>query len=176
VEQGRRGEPEPILQSMAEHQLYSALPQGTITYSHVGLRNESTIDLMLIPSQLRPLMISCQVYEVDHGSDHKATSLKLNYQRRPWKTPPQRRSYNMADWDSIRQTLQVQLGPAPVVTNTDDLDKATQGLESQIQNLLQEMIPPPKAFPYAKRWWSKELTQLRKEYNYRRNQWTAESR
>jgi hypothetical protein len=134
------------------------------------MENESTIDLMLIPSQLQPRVISCQIHSVDHGSDHRAIALKLNYQRRPWKVPLQQRAYNMADWDSIQQTLQAQIGPVPGIANTDNLDKAAQELVSQIQSLLQEKIPPPKAFPYTKRWWSRELTQLRKEYNYQRNQ------
>ena len=55
------------------------------------------------------------------------------------------------------------------------MDKASQELEDYFKSL-QEKIPPPKAFPYAKRWWSQELTNLRKEYNYLRNQWTTAKR
>ena len=74
----RQGEGEPILQFMAEHQLWSALPQGTTTYSNDSTSKESTIDLMLVPSLFRPMIISCQTYGIDHGSDHRAISLKLN--------------------------------------------------------------------------------------------------
>ncbi|RFU26788.1 hypothetical protein B7463_g9554, partial [Scytalidium lignicola] len=38
------------------------------------------------------------------------------------------------------------------------------------------MISPPKPFPYVKRWWTIELSRLRKEYNYRHNQWTSATR
>src|SRR5450432_4525684 len=82
----------------------------------------------------------------------------------------------MADWDNIRQMAYLQLGQPPIIATTGDLDRAAQDLVDYVQNLLQEKIPPPKEFPYAKRWWSRELTNLRKEYNYRRNQWTAAKR
>ena len=172
----RQGEGEPILQFMAEHQLWSALPQGTTTYSNDSTSKESTIDLMLVPSLFRPMIISCQTYGINHGSDHRAISLKLNGYSQLWKIPLQRRSYNMAVWEDIRQTARARLGRPPTITTTNDLDKAAHQLETQIQSILQEKIPPPKAFPYAKRWWSRELTNLRKEYNYRRNQWTAAKR
>ena len=174
VHTNRQGEAEPILQFLMEHQLCSVLPQGTTTYQGSG--HESTIDLMLIPSLLQPAVESCQIHEVDHGSDHKAIALKLRLEGQAWKIPLQRRSYNMADWEDIRTTAQERIGPPPCIASTSDLDNAAQRLENQVQELLQEKIPPPKAFPYAKRWWSRELTNLRREYNHWRNQWTAAKR
>jgi len=88
----------------------------------------------------------------------------------------QRRLYNIADWEDIKQTVQNQLGNPPIIATIDDLDKATQELENHIQKLLQEKVPSPKVLPYTKRWWSRELTNLQKEYNHYRNQWTAAKR
>lgn len=82
----------------------------------------------------------------------------------------------MADWDKIRTSVRLQLQEAPPIYSVSGLDQAAERLERTVQKALREKIPPPKPFPYAKRWWSYELTQLRHEYNYRRNQWTAATR
>lgn len=48
ISESRRGEAESIIQFMIEHQLWSALPQGTKTYRHNSKGIETTLDLMLI--------------------------------------------------------------------------------------------------------------------------------
>jgi hypothetical protein len=149
VHTNQQREAEPILQFIIEHQLWSGLPQGTTTYQ--GSEHESTIDLMLIPSHLQPIVESCQIYKVDHSSDHKAIALKLRLQGQAWKIPLQRRLYNIADWEDICITAQECIGLSPHIALASDLDSAVQRLESQVQELLQEKIPLPKAFPYAKR-------------------------
>jgi hypothetical protein len=88
--------------------------------------------------------------------------------------PRKYRSYNMVDWDNIRTNL--RLGPAPIINSKEDLDKGAQELEERVQEILQNSTPEAKPLPYAKRWWTLELTNLRRDYNQKRNQWTASKR
>ncbi|KFZ18004.1 hypothetical protein V501_01420, partial [Pseudogymnoascus sp. VKM F-4519 (FW-2642)] len=89
-----------------------------------------------------------------------------------WTTPKQRRSYNMANWDAIREMVQEALRTPPNIESTDELEQAASQLETAVQQALEKNIPIPRAFPYPKRWWTRELTDLRKEYNFQRNQRT----
>jgi exonuclease III len=88
------GEAEPILELLGEFQLWSALPQGTTTFRNWGNTQQSTINLMLISSSLRQRIQACKTHDTDHGSDHSATFLTLNY-KLELEIPKQRRSYNM---------------------------------------------------------------------------------
>ena len=169
---GRRGEGDLILQFMTEQELWSALPQGTPTYHNLGETTLTTIDLTLLSLKLQPAVQACQIDPTDHGSDHFATMLTLRHMMQVCTTPKQRRSYNMASWEAIRGTIQEALGPPPCIEATEDLEQAAATLETAVQQALEKNIPIPKPFPYPKRWWTQELTQLRKEYNFRRNQWT----
>src|SRR4030081_519948 len=167
----RIGEGEPILNFMIQHQLYSALPQGIITYTNKAETSCTTIDLFLIPMQLQASVYQCQKYNIDHGSDHKAMALTLRVEEYINTQPRKYRSYNMVDWDNIRMNL--RLGPTPIITSKEDLDKGAQELEERVQEILQNSTPEAKPLPYAKRWWTLELTNLRRDYNQKRNQWTA---
>lgn len=134
---------------------------------------------MLISDNLQPEILKCGTHDADHGadhgSDHSAISLVLERQH-PWKIPTQRRSYNMADWAKITEIVESKLGPVPEINSTEELDRAARMLESTVQSALQQAIPASKSFPYVKRWWSFEVNQLRREYNWRRNLWTTATR
>jgi hypothetical protein len=45
-----------------------------------------------------------------------------------------------------------------------------------VQQILQNSNLETKPLPYAKRWWTLELTNLRRDYNQKRNQWTVSKR
>ncbi|MGH7746248.1 MAG: hypothetical protein ACREQ5_16040, partial [Candidatus Dormibacteria bacterium] len=82
----------------------------------------------------------------------------------------------MANWEEIRQALSAKIQLPPALDTTKDLDVGARQLEESVQQILKELIPPPKPFPYAKRWWSLDLTIKRRDYNWKRNQWTASQR
>jgi hypothetical protein len=43
----------------------------------------------------------------------------------------------------------------------DQLDQAAEDLVALVNAILEEMVPRAKPSPYVKRWWTKELSQLR---------------
>jgi len=93
----RLGEGEPILDFMMEHQLYSALPRGTITFCNEPGTSKSTIDLALVPMQLQHRVRMCQISETDHGSDHNAIELVLETEEAAETLQRKYRSYNIAN-------------------------------------------------------------------------------
>ncbi len=67
---GQQGEAEPLDELMAELNLQSLLPRGTVTYSARTVN--STIDLIFTTSRLSDEIEQSEVYESNHGSDHVA--------------------------------------------------------------------------------------------------------
>ena len=74
----RQGEADDIIDLMTDLGLQSLLPRGSITYE--GARGESTIDLVLSSEELADDRLACHLYEVDHGSDHRAISTNFAIQ------------------------------------------------------------------------------------------------
>jgi len=64
------------------------------------------------------------------------------------------------------------LNTSSSLDNKDDLDQAAEVLESVVNTTLEEMVPRAKLSPYTKRWWTKELTQLRHKLTTLRNRVT----
>lgn len=55
----------------------------------------------------------------------------------------------------------------------NQLDQAAEDLVALVNTTLEDMIPRAKPSPYAKRWWTKELLQLRHQLTVLRNQVTT---
>ena len=127
-----------LLQFMTEQELWSVLPQGTPTYHNLGETVVTTIDLMLLSTKLQPAVQSCQTDSVDHGSDHFAVTLTLRHMMQVWTTPQQRRSYNMANWDAIREMVREKLRTPPNIESADELEQAASQLETAVQQALEK--------------------------------------
>lgn len=166
----RQGEAEPIVDLMNEHGLRSLLPRGTKTWQ--GPDKESTIDLMLATSELADEMVTCAVHPTEHGSDHRAieTTFDVTTPERP--TVPRLMLKN-APWTMIAARVEDNLRPLPwmvdVQTQTDQLMKV-------VLEAIYELTPRGQPQPYAKRWWTKDLTRLRRVYTFWRNQARAQRR
>ncbi|KAM4058194.1 endonuclease-reverse transcriptase domain-containing protein [Hirsutella rhossiliensis] len=107
---------------------------------------ESTIDLVLASAELADELTSCVIHPTEHGSDHRAIQTTFDI-RVPERTFPQRLMLKNAPWIAIATRVEDELRPLP-------------------------WTPPP----YAKRWWTKDLTRLRRTYTYWRNQARAQRR
>ena len=171
VGRDRLGEAEPLVQFILQHQLWSALPHSTITYHNNGNRQQTTIDLMLIPSMWRPAVQWCKTVE-DHGSDHFPITIALQLARQRETRTYKYRCFNNVNWAEVQVALELRLGSIPRVQDKMGLDEAAYNFERIVQQTLFETIPAAKPFPYAKRWWTRELTNLRDKYHKCRNKWT----
>ncbi|KAJ6437653.1 reverse transcriptase [Purpureocillium lavendulum] len=143
----RQGEGEPIIDLMNEHGLRSLLPRETRTWQGSG--QESTIDLILTTSELADEMMICAPHTTDHGSDHRAIQTTFDVALPERVTTP-RLMFKNAPWNLIR-------------TRADQLMRV-------VVLAIDDLTPRAEPTPYAKRWWTRDLTQLRRSYTFWRNQ------
>ena len=66
----RQGEADPIVDFIGDFSLQSLLPRGVKTWARNG--QESTIDLIFASDELATTLLKCGVYDIEHGSDHRA--------------------------------------------------------------------------------------------------------
>ncbi|KJZ70299.1 hypothetical protein HIM_10306 [Hirsutella minnesotensis 3608] len=170
VSPSRQGEGQPIIDLMNDFGLSSLLRRGTKTWQR--LDEESTIDLVLATMELADEVTSCMIHPTEHGSDHRAIQTTFDI-RVPERTFPQRLMLKNAPWIAIATRVEDELRPLPwdvgVQTQADQLMRV-------VTEVLHDLTPRAQPPPYAKRWWTKDLTRLRQMYTYWRNQARAQRR
>ncbi|OAQ59084.1 retrovirus polyprotein [Purpureocillium lilacinum] len=160
----RQGEGEPIIDLMSEHGLCSLLPRGTKTWQ--GPESESTIDLVLATSELADEMVACAIHPTEHGSDHRAIQTTFDVEM-PERSAPERLLFKNAPWIMIAAKVEDDLRPLPW---TVDVQTQADQLMRVVLEAIHELTPRAPPLPYAKRWWTKDLTRLRRAYTFWRNQ------
>ena len=146
VASARQGEADPIIDLMGAQAMHSLLPRGTKTWQRGEM--ETTIDLTLATSGLAAAMTRCEVYETEHGSDHRAitTTFDMALPPRPRK---ERLLFKNAPWNKIREVLAHRLGDLPLDTSVQE---QADELTDTVRNTVWELTPRAKQSPYAKRW------------------------
>ena len=163
VSEESQGAAEPIIEMMGEQGLISLLKSGIITRDQGG--DESTIDLMLASQGLANFVIFCKIHDSDHGSDHLAIETRFNLEA-PVQTQAERLLFKEVPWQQIREATSkiLESSPPPIGTQ-GKCDR----LMDAVSQAVQAHTLKAKPSPYAKRWWSKELTELRGAQSRLRN-------
>lgn len=166
----RQGEADPIINFMNRWSLESLLPRGTKTWQNAT--HATTIDLVLASKELASNVLRCKVHDTEHGSDHRAIETAFDVDIPDHATQP-RLLFKNAPWKAIReriaQALQYRLACGDVQRQADRLMKV-------VLDAVSTLTPRAEPSPYAKRWWTKDLTKLRCVYTYWRNRARAQRR
>jgi hypothetical protein len=137
------------------------LKAGTITWEHQTARMSSTPDTVFASHRLASDMVCCDIHIVDYGSDYKGIVLETSIFLDNYKEKEKKRLYYNADWEAIRVTFKQNLATRYTWTSLDtksQLDQAVEDLVALVNTTLDEMVPRAKPSPYAKRWWTRELS------------------
>ena len=164
VSMQRQGEADPIIDFIGDFSLHSLLPRRVKTWARNG--QQSTIDLVLASDQLAASLIKCGVHGVEHGSDHRAIETTFNIAP-PEQIVVQRLLLKNAPWKAIQERIARALQSTSVHEGTQT---QTDQLMTIVLEAVHALTPKAKPSPYAKRWWTGNLTNLRRIYTYQRNQ------
>src|SRR5258706_4875561 len=169
VSMERQGEADLIIDLMNEFTLNSLLPRGTKTWH--GGDYETTIDLVLVSEELKDTAVKCTLYGTEHGSDHRAIEGVFDISV-PIPRPQERLLLKNAPWKEINTRIANSLG----LSSDGTVQEKTDRLMAAVIEAVYTLTPKAKPSPYAKRWWTSDLTQLRRIYTYWRNRARAERR
>ncbi|KAI7978758.1 hypothetical protein EIK77_001188, partial [Talaromyces pinophilus] len=170
----RQGEADLIIDFMNDFALTSLLKRGTKTWQGGGQGGdyESTIDLVLASENLTDSMVKCAIHGTEHGSDHRAIETVFDIPR-PSANHQERLLLKNAPWKEINARIARALNSTPA---EGTLQQRTDRLMSVVLEAVHAVTPKAKPSPYAKRWWTTDLTQLRHIYTYWRNHARSERR
>ena len=167
----RRYEGTPIVHLAHEYGLRSMLPAGTVTWEHHGKRQHSTIDVILASDGLAARLLRCQVHEHDHGSDHRAIALELDIQGPSQQAQQTRMLPEKANWSQIGRQIKRRLRTLPLSepSTLESLDFVAEGFLAVVIDVVHRRVPRARPSPHSKRWWSTNLTLLRRSLSSTRN-------
>jgi hypothetical protein len=151
----RHGEADPIIDFMNRWRLESLLPRGTKTWQSATYA--TTIDLMLASQELASDVLKCKIHDTEHRSDHRAIETSFDVEVLDHATQP-RLLFKNALWKAIRERIALVLRDRPL---DSDVQKQTNRLMQVVLEAVNTLILKAKASPYAKRWWTQDLTKLR---------------
>lgn len=168
----RRGDGDRVVDFIQETGLNSLLLAGTITWEHQSMDITSTVDLILGSKAVQEELVHCRIHNPDHSSDHKPIEIEVDISSAIEPPAQGKRLYKDAEWSRIRRKVLDRIGDGSVLSRIFDpslLDIAASSFTNQVDIVLEEEVPKAKASPYAKRWWTKELTVLRDGFTEKRN-------
>ena len=151
------------------HNFQLISPRGIPTH-----RSGTTIDLYFVNNNVNlGLFTTCKINtDLDSSSDHYPIHLNIPTNQDIPDTIP-RRNLNKADWKKGRKILKhlERTDPLPNFNNNihnpvEWLDDYAAKLTKRIQQALFECTPILKINYHTKRWWSKDLANIRKEQNH----------
>jgi exonuclease III len=163
VSVARQGEADPIIDLMNDFMLRSLLRRDTKTWQSGGY--ETTIDLVLASEELANANIKCAIHGTEHGSDHRTIETVFDISV-PAPKQEERLLFKNAPWKEINNRIANILRDRPMGTT---VQQKTDRLMLAVSEAVQTLTPRAKPSPYAKRWWTDDLTQLRHVYTYWRN-------
>lgn len=166
----RQGEADPIVDFMSRWKLENLLPRGTKMWQ-IAMQ-ATTIDLMLASQELASDFLKCKIHETEHGSDHRAIETSFDVEVPDHATPP-RLLFNNALWNAIRERIVQALHDRRAC---GDVQRQADRLMQVVLEAFNTLTPKAKPSPYAKRWWTSDLTKLRQVYTYWRNKTRAQRR
>jgi exonuclease III len=166
----RQGEADQIINLMNEFDLMSLLQRGTKTWS--GGDFETTVDLVLASADLASSTVKCMIHSTEHGSDHRAVETEFDVSV-PVLQTQERLLLKNAPWKEINTRITVTLEST---SEEGTIQQKTDRLMIVVLGAIRALTPRAKPSPYAKRWWTSDLTQLRQIYTHWRNRARASRR
>ena len=158
---------EKLISAIADAGLDLALPPKIPTHKHNVSKKWTRLDHVFLSEHSFDMLLSCEVLadELTLNTDHLPiiTKLDLTLAKAPSKSLA---NFRNVDWEKFRKTLEGQLrtlGLPRTIRNQGELDIECSRLTNALQNTIQSVVPTTELCPKSRRWWTKELTDLRRE-------------
>lgn len=143
------------------------LAKGVPTHHHNVTKKWTCLDQVFITEHTLEAVTVCDTIPEECGvnTDHVpiVTVLDLELTKAPTQIA---RNFREVDWTKFCETLEGSLtkqGAPKYINNTHDFNRACGKLTQAIQDAINDEVPQTEINARSKRWWSKELTLLRRE-------------
>ena len=156
-----------LISLLENHNMEMALPAGIPTLQAFRTGNFSRPDNVFCSADILPSFIECDTWPQlrPARTDHFPVIGALDVTPERTNSTP-RFNWRLADWDDFRTQLTANMramGPPRHVKDIDDFNMLLTMLTAAIQSAADQCVPKTKPSPFTKRWWTKELSDLRRQ-------------
>lgn len=156
---------EKLIEAVADVGLELALPSGIPTHQHSVTKRWTRLDQVFLSDHSREATIFCDTMPGDRGinTDHLPIRTELNLELTLSESEPLL-NFRSINWEDFRTRLSRQLSVVPRaerILNQVQLDARCAELTEAIQETIRSEVQATEITPKSKRWWTKELSQLR---------------
>ena len=158
-----------LIEIVADHDMVMTLPKDLPTLQAMATGNWTRPDNVFASSNTEQFIVRCDTDPRlrGPGTDHVPilTVIDLPLER---KVSPPSPNFRMTDWKDFNEELVARLVDIPLPTallTEEDFQIAVTNLTSTLQDVIRTTVPITKPCPYSKRWWNKELSDLKKIKN-----------
>lgn len=159
---------EKLLDLLATYGLTMILPAGRPTHELSTTKNYSRLDNVFVTESLAEQLDLCTALETPRlpATDHFTVHTKINFRCEKATTVTQH-DFRKTDWEAFATALKPPTPNLPTdkIKNVRTFDTRLKKLMDALKKPIEEKVPKRKDCPYTKRWWTKELTQLRRKRN-----------
>lgn len=156
-----------LIEMVAEHNMIMALPKDLPTLEAMNTKNWTRPDNVWASENLEERLVTCTTEPRlrGPGTDHVPilTVLELPVEM---TVPKPSRNFRMTDWHAFREELAIKLEdlPEPTELRTKaEFQDAVEALTRALQEAIAEKVPMSKPCPHSRRWWNKDLDDLRRK-------------
>ena len=157
---------QPLIDMISKHDMCMVLPKDIPMLEACSTKNFTRVDNVFCTANLIDCVISCNTYPHwrPQKTDHMLVISILDIEPEE-AIQTTKFNYRSMDWEEFRRSLEINLEEMIVVkeiTSEEDLYEHIAKLDSVIKATIKDLVPLSKLSPYAKRWWTKELSIMKK--------------
>ena len=147
---------ERLIETIADHGLITALPNGTPTHQHNVTKRWSRLDQVFISEHSMDLVLACKTQPDYRGinTDHLPILTEINLQASLTEDTASP-NFRDVDWGEFGSDLERRLNalqPPTKITTQRFLDRCCEELTKAIQETINAQVPKTKIMPKSKRW------------------------
>ena len=136
------------------------------TLEACSTKNYTRVNNIFCSAELIDNFVSCNTYPQwrPQKTDHLPIISELEIE--PERTEhTEKFNYKLTDWEEFRRTLATSLAEIQETENFTSIEECLNQinkLDTAIKGAIKKHIPTTKLSPYVKRWWNKELANLKR--------------
>lgn len=153
---------------VADFEMEMILPEGIPTLRAQNSGNLTRPDNVFASRLIAQNLISCDTRaERPSTADHYPviTEIRLPHEI---KQVTEAKNFKGMDWEKFRQALKERTKNIPKeenIENQAEFDRRYEALMAALVETIEELVTVTKISKFNKRWWTRELTELKKEMN-----------
>jgi hypothetical protein len=155
---------QPLIDLIADHSMFMPLPKDLPTLQALNTKNWTRVDNVFCTDHTAELFAICKTDPDKRGplTDHVPIISEIELAVQETVDAP---AFNFRDvkWEEFSDHLKAELQTidANEPITADNFQQTADLLMSKIHNTIQIHVPKSRPSPHSKRWWTKELTDLK---------------